>query len=122
MHRVYLIIRIFVLILILPLLALILTPSAKINAQCSGTVGTKIIVDNGLVSTIDLGGILGPGSNPCISGQGVATIPPWSIPTYDSMKILYFDQVKSTYEPITITGNATQNSDSLPINFKTITN
>lgn len=103
--------RIFVLLLTLPLLALTLAPPAKINAACDTATGPQIKITGGLLSAISLTNfsISDEGGVNCISSQP-ASIPQFSIQSYDQMKKDYYDQAKSTYNKKSISGNKTQNA------------
>lgn len=114
--RFVLILRITLLLLILPLLAIVFSPPAKINAQCNTAIGSAIRVESGLISAIDLTNFNPLTNVNCIEGEP-ASIPQFSLQTYDEMRTDYFDQAKSTYNKITITGPATQNTVSDPINL-----
>lgn len=111
--------KIILLLLILPLLGIAFAPPAKINAVCDDTTNPvgSIKVSNGLISANDLGNINPQTGVNCITGQQ-ATIPQFSIPSYEKMKKDYYDQAKSNYvKPPLPTGNQTQNTSSTPINL-----
>ncbi|MDD2822488.1 MAG: hypothetical protein PHQ59_00225 [Candidatus Daviesbacteria bacterium] len=112
-------VRIFGLLLILPLLGIAFSPPLKTNAACVSPTDSPIRVNDGLVSAIDVGNISPLTNVNCVSG-GSASIPQFSLPTYDSMMRDYFDQAKSSYNKITVSGPAVQDSTDAnpdPINL-----
>lgn len=118
--RFILTLRIILLLLILPLLGIAFAPPIKTQAQCTGTSASSIKVENGLVSAIqDVN--FDPVSNVnCVTGQQ-ATIPQFSLQSYDQMKKDYFDQARTSFNKTPpINGNQTQASASSPINLSSL--
>lgn len=112
-------IKILVLILVLPLFAVFFSSPSNVSAACSSNPLGSIIVNKGLVTAIDVSNInlsTASGTVYCINEQ-VASIPQFSIQNYDEMKTNYFDQAKSTFNKITISGDQTQSADDTPINL-----
>lgn len=94
--RLSLTLRIFVLLLILPLLGIAFAPPAKINAICNSTGAIK--VENGLISANsgnNFTAIANTNVN-CIT-EDRALIKQSDILSYDEMKTDYYDKAKSTY-------------------------
>lgn len=109
--RLFLTLRILLLILVLPILGFALSPPVKTFAQCSGS--GNISVDNGLISVSSNLSNFAPTSGAnvsCISGNP-ASISQYSIPSYngtDGTKTLYYDQAKSDIHRTLIPGNASE--------------
>lgn len=108
--------RIIVLILILPLLAIFLSPSSQVSADCPVPGDQPIRVDNGLISAYDPSSFYSGANVFCVTDQR-ATIPQFAIQTYDEMKTLYFDQAKSSFSKTTLSGNQIQSTTTLSINL-----
>lgn len=115
-NRIYKVARIFILILILPLLAICLLPSSQVSADCP-TPGDQLIqINNGLISAYDSSSFYSGDNVFCVTEQR-ATIPQFAIQDYAEMKTLYFDQAKSSFKKTTLNGNQEQTTASAPINL-----
>ena len=92
---------------------------AQTTANCS-TTGTPVA--EGLITAPNL-------SNPLVNKEGVCIVndpktafAPYKVPTYDSLKSLYFNQVKSTSRVLkhaSLEGNFTLTSNDLSMSLNT---
>lgn len=89
-------IRGLVLILILPLVTIIFSPSSKVSAQCDAPDTQNIEVESGLISAPSLSSFKAIGSDVSCIGSNKAIIPQFAITTYDEMKTLYYDQANTS--------------------------
>lgn len=108
-------VRVLVLILILPLVVIIFSPSSKVSAQCN-TSDSGIKVESGLISAPSLSFFeaLTTGTGVSCIGSNRAVIPQFAITTYDEMKTLYYDQATCTGCKNPLTGNRTNADINLP--------
>lgn len=117
-------IRGFILILILPIIAIIFSPSSRVAAQvppCAAPGTQTIEVVNGLISAIDVSSFkVNAGANvSCIDSKS-ALIPQIAISSYNEMKTLYYDQAICTGCKTKLTDNQIQYTENDIINLSEI--